>query len=437
MTDSPSSFGIDVAFRSDVGRTRRHNEDYADYYTPDDPQELAARGRLYVVADGVGGAAAGDVASRYAVRKALAYYYAPEGQVEEMDGQDPQARLIQAVQVASADIYEFSVPRAQPMATTLVAALVRGGELLVANVGDSRAYLVRGDQIRQVTDDHSLVAQKVRQGQVAPEHAAAHPQRNLLTRTVGGGASVEVDVFAGPLRMGDIVVLCTDGLTRYLPDEEIAQHVRTLRPQQAVDAMVALANERGGKDNITVLVLQAVEPEDDLDTQPRMPPAAVIESPDLEEELARSIVMQRPFQGAWWRVPRDWWRSPAALAALAMLVIGLAFILLGGAGDSAAPATLAVTGTAPFQGAATQTPNALFLQPAGAAVRFVTDAALHVEPSADAGEVFHAVEGHRAQVLGGPTWDASSAVWWLLKLTPADGQPVTGWAMQSVLDVVP
>lgn len=435
-----ADFGVDVAFRSDVGQTRRYNEDYADYYAPDDPQELLARGQLYVVADGVGGASAGDVASRYAVRKALAYYYAPEGQIKDLDGHDLETRLVRAMQIANTDIYEFSVPRARPMATTMVAALIRGEELVVANVGDSRAYLIRDGAIRQITDDHSVVAQKVRRGQVAPEDAASHPERNLLTRTVGGSASVEVDIFAGPVMMGDILVLCTDGLTRYLEDEEIAQYVRTRRPQQAVDEMVALANERGGKDNITVLVLQAIEPEDDLDTVPRMQPVA----PDLEEELARSVVAQHPFEGIWWRIPVGWWRSPVAVVALIMLAIGLGFIVLGSLDPSGggSPTTVPALGTlGPGQELATQTPNALFAQHEegenGVAVRFVRDAPLYVEPEPAADVVFQAVKGHRAQILGGPTWDMNSSVWWLLRVTPADGQPMTGWAMQTVLDVVP
>jgi serine/threonine protein phosphatase PrpC len=419
LSVTDSLIGVDVAFRSEVGRARRHNEDFVSYYEPDDPQELALSGRLYVVADVVGGAAAGEVASQYAVRKVLAEYYA-------FDETDLEERLVQAVMAANVDIHHFADRHPRPMATTVVAAVVHQDELIIANVGDSRAYLMRGDEIRQVTEDHSLVAQMVRRGRISPEEAEDHPGRNLLVRTVGGSDKVQVDIFGGPLLLDDVVVLCTDGLTRYVSEEEIARVVRTLRPQQAVDELVGLANGRGGKDNITALVLQMVEPDDDMDTEPRARP---IETPDLQE-LERTVVARRA------PVRRMEWPS-LAIGAVVALVVGLALLVLGGlgggGGGETAPASTQTVGAG--AGGPTQTPGRMFIPEV--TVYFAEPAGVHREPSPQSDEVFVAADGQSAQVLGGPTWGGSGAVWWLLRLTRDDGQTVTGWAMQAVLDETP
>jgi serine/threonine protein phosphatase PrpC len=411
---------VDVAYRSDTGQTRRRNEDFAGYYEPSDPHDLAVSGRLYVVADGVGGAAAGEVASRYAVRKVLWDYFAAG---DASNNADCETRLVGAIETASLDIYQFTQSRPQPMATTLVAALLREDELMIANVGDSRAYLIRSGEIRQVTEDHSLVAQMVRQGRIDQEDAATHPKRNLLTRTVGGSEAVEVDVFGGPLKLGDIIVLCTDGLTRYVSEDEITHAVRTMQPQQAVDELTAMANLRGGKDNITVLVLQVVEPDDDLDTERRAPAVQQMETPDLENELARTIVEKHPFEGPWWRVPPSYWSSSVAIAAAAAIVIGVILLVLGASGGGDAPAETP-----------TQTFDAGLV--IGAEVSFVRAASVRERPSSESGEVAIAAAGQLARVLGQPRQDDDGVVWHLLNLT-GDGQPVTGWVVQSALQAGP
>lgn len=426
MTGPP--LGIDVAFRSDTGRTRRHNEDYVGYYEPQSDHEMAASGRLYIVADGVGGAAAGEVASQYAVRKVLAEYYAA-------DEPDPESRLIRAVTAANADIYNFADARPRPMATTLVAAVVREDELIIANVGDSRAYLVRGGKIRQVTEDHSLTAQMVRQGKLSEEEAELHPKRNLLVRTVGGADRVQVDVFGGPLLLGDVVVLCTDGLTRYVSEAEITEAVSSMRPQQAVDVLVRTANERGGKDNITVLVLQVVEPDDDLDTEPRARALDAPGSPDLHE-IEQTLAARRETPAPRPPVPV----SPLALGAVAAVALGLVLLALGGgfAGGSAAAGTPTALPRATTQAGntgPTETPSAVF--EAGADVRFMAEAALYASPGLSAGAVLTVAQGQDAEVQGGPTWSDSGNVWWLLRLTPPDGTPVMGWALQANLDRLP
>jgi hypothetical protein len=245
---------------------------------------------------------------------------------------------------------------------------------------------------------------------------------------------VQVDVFGGPLLLDDVVVLCTDGLTRYIAEAEIMEAVCAMRPQQAVDQLVRMANERGGKDNVTVLVLQVVEPDDDLDTEPGLRPVEAPDALDLED-LEQTLATRRETPPS----RRVWPFSPLA-AVGAALAVGLGALLLvigalrGGASgiSTAEPRVMATQERAVGP---TQTPGLIF--EAGTAVRFVVASSLYESPGMSASEVYAAIEGEDAQVLGGPTWNESGAVWWLLKLTPPGGQPVTGWAMQAVLDRIP
>jgi serine/threonine protein phosphatase PrpC len=234
---------------TDQGQKRHHNEDYVGFFEPDDYEELSASGRLYIVADGVGGAASGELASQYAVQKILYHFYNDRET-------DLQLRLERAVEAANDDIYRHNARHQERrgMATTIVAALIHDEDLIVANVGDSRAYLVREEAITQLTRDHSLVAEMVRKGAISEEEAEEHPRRNVILRSLGMEESVSVDVDKHPLLVGDIVVLCSDGLTRHVADEEIARVVRELSPQKAVRRLVDLANVRGGKDNISASV---------------------------------------------------------------------------------------------------------------------------------------------------------------------------------------
>lgn len=240
---------VEAYLLTDVGRKRPQNEDSVGYFVPDDAQTLAADGQLFVVADGVGGASAGDVASQYAVDKVLHNYF-------ESHEPDLEQRLVAAIRAANADLYDYAVGSGKPrMGTTLVAALIRGSEIHIANVGDSRAYLVRGQSIQQITQDHSLVEQLLREGAITPEEAQDHPRRSLLLRSLGAESKVEVDVFSGQLRSGDTVVLCSDGLTRYVDEYTLYQTVSSLTGEDACRALVRIANEAGGEDNISVIVL--------------------------------------------------------------------------------------------------------------------------------------------------------------------------------------
>jgi serine/threonine protein phosphatase PrpC len=173
---------------TDVGRARPHNEDYVDYYTPPDPRQLARKGSIYVVADGMGGHQAGEVASQGAVELAIGQYYSDTTH-------DVGTGLVRAFRAANQQIHAQaqSDPSKGGMGTTLVAAVILGRKVYVANVGDSRAYLVNRQGITQITEDHSWVEEQVRAGLLTPEQAKRHPQRNLVTRALGSKPAVEVD----------------------------------------------------------------------------------------------------------------------------------------------------------------------------------------------------------------------------------------------------
>lgn len=234
---------------SDVGQKRNHNEDYVGFYEPRQISHLEAYGRLYIIADGVGGAAAGEIASEYAVKKIIYTYY-------QNADDDPGDGLTQAIEEANADIFaqNLSRPDHREMATTVVAAVIRGNELIVANVGDSRAYIIRGETIEQITEDHSLMAEMISDGVITAKDAETHPYRNVILRSVGAYETIQVDLFSRQLAPNDILILCSDGLTRLVSNDELADIARAHSPAEASRQLVALANERGGDDNISVSI---------------------------------------------------------------------------------------------------------------------------------------------------------------------------------------
>jgi serine/threonine protein phosphatase PrpC len=227
---------------TDTGRQRRANED-----------SLLSRAPLFVVADGMGGAQAGEVASRIAVE-------AFEPGVD--DAAAPETALATLAQQANARIYELSHSHAEQagMGTTLTAVYVGERDVAIAHVGDSRAYRLREGVLEKLTDDHSLVDELIRQGRLTPEEAIEHPQRSVITRALGPEGVVEVDTRSYGGRDGDVYLLCSDGLTTMLSEEQIAALLRvnaTLRA--AGEALIAAANEAGGRDNITVVLLRVEE----------------------------------------------------------------------------------------------------------------------------------------------------------------------------------
>jgi len=245
---------LDVAQLTDVGRKRPHNEDNMAYVIPKDGQVMAKKGALFIVADGMGGHAAGEVASEIAVDTVSSIYYLDENE-------DLALSLMNAIKRANALIHQRAAENMlrSGMGTTCVAAVLRGNMAYVANVGDSRAYLVRHGQARQVSQDHSWVEEQVRAGLLTKDQARSHAQRNVITRSLGTQAEVEVDVFSEVLEEGDTFVLCSDGLSGSLGEDDLRAIVDQYLPQESVYHLVERANENGGPDNITAIVVRVQE----------------------------------------------------------------------------------------------------------------------------------------------------------------------------------
>jgi protein phosphatase len=234
-----------------VGQKRSGNEDSYDIWVSDAAGGHPLADTLLVVCDGMGGSNAGEVASRMAVEAVVRSFEAESG-----DEDATEDALRRAVETANAEIYQHSLEgeEFQGMGTTCTVAALKGERLVLAQVGDSRAYLVRGGAIEQLTDDHSLVAQLVARGQMTPEQARVDPRRNVVTRSVGVGPAVDVDTFsfAAPLQAGDTVLVCSDGLHGQVSDEELAAGASDTSLDRGCRELIRLANERGGPDNITV-----------------------------------------------------------------------------------------------------------------------------------------------------------------------------------------
>jgi len=241
---------------TDVGRVREQNED--SYLIVEDHG-------LYVVADGMGGHLGGQMASSLAVKTIGEAIEECNEEIEEGVGVDPLESspvprlLAMAVRKACGAIYRTAQedPELSGMGTTCTALLVRGERAFVAHVGDSRCYLQRGDKIIQITDDHSLVNEQIKEGLITREQARTSRLKNIITRSVGFERDVAVDTLALPVKAGDRLLMCSDGLANFVDDTEIGLALATLPLEEVPPRMVALANERGGDDNITVVCLAA------------------------------------------------------------------------------------------------------------------------------------------------------------------------------------
>lgn len=246
----PSTPQIVTAAVTDVGRRRSGNEDrFAVWSAPEGSN--ASIDHLLVVCDGMGGSNAGEVAS--AMVAEIVVRELTSGPLEDV----PTA-IARAIELANAEVWaqSRSNPDHSGMGTTCTLLALRNGVALVGHVGDSRAYLVRDHKAHLVTRDHSLVSELVERGQLTAEQARTDPRRNVVTRSVGVAPDVDVDVISAgdALRQGDLIVLCSDGLHGVVSDTEIAAIAGAGRPDQACAGLVALANERGGPDNITVAI---------------------------------------------------------------------------------------------------------------------------------------------------------------------------------------
>ncbi|MEJ5251418.1 MAG: Stp1/IreP family PP2C-type Ser/Thr phosphatase [Chthonomonadetes bacterium] len=239
--------------KTDLGNVRENNEDKFDFFEPTEPTLLAERGSVYAVCDGMGGHSAGQIASELALKTFLKTYY-------DLELPDVDTALHSAVLSANALVREVAqaIPGRRGMGTTLTAAILLENEAHVVHVGDSRCYLVRGEVIQQITDDHSYVMEQVRQGLMSLQEAQYSPYRNVITRSIGM-EQVEPDIYRVVLEAGDRLVLCTDGLTTHVSDEQIAEVVRTHSPSAAAQKLVEMALEEGGSDNVTVIVIHILD----------------------------------------------------------------------------------------------------------------------------------------------------------------------------------
>ena len=236
---------------TDIGRRRKANQDYV--YSSERPVGLLPN--LFVVADGMGGHNAGDYASRVAVETIVE-------QIADSPEHDPLRVFDMAIQAANARIRELAAesPELDGMGTTVVVASCADRCLFVANVGDSRLYVVNRSGIRQITRDHSWVEEMVRRGGIGREEARNHPDKNIITRAVGAEDTIKADFFMVRLEQNDRILMCTDGLTNMLEDEEIRMIMNGARDiVEKAEALVKAANENGGKDNISVILIESLE----------------------------------------------------------------------------------------------------------------------------------------------------------------------------------
>src|SRR5579884_2351348 len=262
---------VDAIALTDAGRQRRQNED-----------AKLARPPVFVVADGMGGAQAGEVASQIAIE-------AFEDGLP--DSGTPEERLAERVIAANQRIHELAAtePDRAGMGTTLTAAYVDDGQLAIAHVGDSRAYRFRDGRLDRLTQDHSLVEELVRQQKLTPEQAAEHPQRSIITRALGPEPKVEVDTWTYPARTGDVVLLCSDGLTSMISEERV-RDILAAQPNLdgAADALIHEANEAGGRDNITVVLFRLEDLGDEVGSSEEtmvdvaLPPRAPTADPEAD-----------------------------------------------------------------------------------------------------------------------------------------------------------
>ena len=245
-----------VAALTDPGRRRRRNEDCVGYRVPKGLPEWETHGALFVLCDGSGGSSTGKAASEYAVRQILDGYYQGSASAGQA-ARPPRARLEAAIQRANADICQQNSSQSvelQGTTTVVVAAILESG-LLVAHLGDSRAYLVQQGRIEQLTEDDSWVAEMMLAGDMTVEQARAHPWRDSATRSLGKDSRVELKIKAMDVYPGDVLVLCSDGLSWPVSDAEILNAVTHYPPQSAARRLVALAHARGGRDNISVIIV--------------------------------------------------------------------------------------------------------------------------------------------------------------------------------------
>ena len=242
---------VTIACKTDLGRVRENNEDKFEYYLPEDDATLATRGQVFLVCDGMGGHAAGQIASELAAKTFIDVYL-------HHPSEDPAIAMQSAVTAANRFVVDVgrAVPARRGMGTTLSGLIFIQDRAYTCQVGDSRIYRLRNGELTMLTNDHTWVDEAIRNGTLSPEEAESHPYKHVLTRAIGTEGDLKSDIESDSLNEGDIYLLCSDGLINHVDDETIADHLRAYKPSEACWRLVARALAGGGSDNCTIMIVR-------------------------------------------------------------------------------------------------------------------------------------------------------------------------------------
>lgn len=279
---------------TDTGMVRDHNEDAYKLPIETDSQTLATKGYLYVLADGMGGHQKGEVASAITIETVNAAYYAS---TFSLNHKNPEKTIIDiladAIEQANIEVMDAT----QGGGTTVVATVMYGDTLVSMNVGDSRAYLLRNNELQLISRDHSLVSRLVEMGKITEEEAQNHPRRNVLYQALGQGSDVEIHVVQEKLQINDVIILCSDGLWGEIGDPAIQEVLGTEEnPLTAIEKMVELANQTGGPDNITAIVIQVADHEAEKQgygSESQVPKTTIFPNPDDDTQPSMPAVQPK------------------------------------------------------------------------------------------------------------------------------------------------
>ncbi len=248
---------VTVAAKTDLGRVRENNEDKYEFFQSEDEATLASRGQVFLVCDGMGGHAAGQIASELACKTFIDVYL-------HHPSTDPAVAMISGVQAANRFVLDVgrAVPSRKGMGTTLSGLVLIQDQAFVVQIGDSRIYRLRNGELLMLTHDHTWVDEAIRAGMIRPEEAETHPYKHVLTRAIGTEGDVRPDVELFDLKAGDVFMLCSDGLVNHVPDDAIGEVLRAKAPSEAAWTLVGQALLGGGSDNTTVMIVRvdAVNP---------------------------------------------------------------------------------------------------------------------------------------------------------------------------------
>jgi len=240
-----------VAAKTDLGRVRENNEDKFEFYVPEDDDRLASRGQVYIVCDGMGGHAAGQIASELSVKTFIDVYYSHPAD-------NPETAMTAAVVAANRFVNDVgrAVPARKGMGTTLSALVLLQEKAYTVQVGDSRIYRLRNGELLMLTHDHTWVDDALRAGLISEAEAENHPYKHVLTRAIGGDVEVKPDIASDDIQVGDVYLLCSDGLINHVSDDVIGEVLRTKVPSEAAWNLVGQALQGGGSDNTTVQIVR-------------------------------------------------------------------------------------------------------------------------------------------------------------------------------------